>query len=75
MTRLARLMPLGRLTWFWFEDGRRELVNPDGPPTGRQLEKLNKIGCLAVVEVGQVEPITKAQAAYAIDVAMTERAA
>lgn len=46
----------------------RELIEPAGQPTGRQLLKLNRLGGLALVEPGQVEPIQKGTAAAAIDV-------
>lgn len=45
----------------------RELRNPDGPPTGRQLLRLNHEGQLNLADPGQVMPITKAEAAAALD--------
>jgi hypothetical protein len=67
MSRLVRLMQLGRNTRFVHEDEVRELVEPDGRPTGRQLMKLNALGYVAVVEPGQVEPLTKGGAAWLLD--------
>jgi hypothetical protein len=44
----------------------RELTDPEGPATPRQLRKLNASGCLVVVEPGTGKPITKGEAAYAV---------
>ena len=40
MTRLARLLELGFRTAFVYNGELRELREPTGPPTGRQLLKL-----------------------------------
>lgn len=56
-----------RITGFAFDFDWRELKDPDGPPTLRQLARLNYLGCLELVPAGVAEPITKAQAAAAID--------
>ena len=57
------------VTAYFHESGEiRELIEPDGHPTGRQLLKLNRLGALALVEPGQGEPIQKGTAAAAIDV-------
>jgi hypothetical protein len=52
---------------FWHDGEVRRLIAPDGEPTGRQLLALNRIGALAPTLPGQVEPLTKAQAAWLID--------
>ena len=65
MIRLLRFHPI---THFQFEGHVRALKEPDGPPTLRQLARLNYLGALVIVEPGQVAPITKAQAAGALDV-------
>ena len=49
----------------------RELVEPDGPPTWRQLLRLNALGLLELIPPGQGAPLTKAEAAAAIDDAET----
>ena len=51
----------------------REIADPHGKPTPRQFGALNRAGALAIVEPGQVEPITRGEAAGAID-ALTRRA-
>jgi hypothetical protein len=56
------------MTSFVFEGEVRELKDPDGPPTTRQLARLNYLGGLAIVEPGQIDPISKGQAAGALDV-------
>jgi hypothetical protein len=43
------------------------LKDPDGPPTARQLLKLNAMGALELVPAGKAVPILKAEAAAAID--------
>ena len=63
--RLLRFAPIRS---FVFEGQVRELKEPDGPPTARQLLRLNALGALAVVEPGQLGPITKGEAAGALDV-------
>jgi hypothetical protein len=50
----------------------RELRDPDGPPTGRQLQRLNQAGALVVVEPGTAEPLTKAEAAWAVDLCVQD---
>lgn len=64
MIRPLRFAPIRR---FVFEGHVRELKEPDGPPTLRQLARLNYHGALAIIEPGQLRPITKAQAAGALD--------
>ena len=44
----------------------RELADPDGPASGRQLRRLNALGRLQLVAPGEAEPLTKAEAAAAI---------
>jgi hypothetical protein len=44
----------------------RELKDPEGPASPRQLRRLNETGCLVVVEPGQAIPIRKGEAAYAV---------
>jgi hypothetical protein len=44
----------------------RELKDPEGPATPRQLRRLNDMGCLVIVEPGQATPIRKGEAAYAV---------
>jgi hypothetical protein len=55
-----------RIVGFLFGDEWRELVEPDGEPTARQLLALNAAGCLELVWPGRAEPITKGEAAWAI---------
>jgi hypothetical protein len=62
-----------RLTGFVVDWQWRELRDPDGPPTGRQLERLNRAGMLELVQPGEAQPITKGEAAAAIDDAGDER--
>ena len=62
-----RLLARGFLESFEVDGKVRVLNEPEGPATGRQLRRLNELGVLAVVEPGQVEPLTKGAAAYAID--------
>ena len=45
----------------------RELRDPDGPATPRQLARLNREGRLELVARGEAEVISKGQAAFAID--------
>ena len=65
MIRLLRFTPIRS---FIFEGHLRNLKEPDGPPTPRQLARLNYHGALVIVEPGQVDPITKSTAAGALDV-------
>jgi hypothetical protein len=65
----ARLLPLHELRSF--VDRRtgevRELTDPDGAPTGRQLLALWHVGTLAIVHPdGERHVFTRAQAAGAI---------
>ena len=70
-----RLLKAGYVTSYRHQSGDvRELIEPAGLATHRQLHLLNRRGLLAVVEPGQAVPLTKAEAAYAID-ATTEAAA
>ena len=54
------------LDGFWREGEWRDLADPDGPPTGRQLLRLNRLGMLELVVPGSAQPLTKAEAAAAI---------
>ena len=45
----------------------RELIDPDGPATTRQLHRLDREGRLELVGPGKATPLTKAEAAAAID--------
>jgi hypothetical protein len=74
MSRLVRLLELGFNTAFVFDGERRELSEPDGLPTGRQLMKLNALGLLAAVEPRQ-KPLTKGEAAWLLDEALKDEAA
>ena len=64
-----KLLPRLRITHF--VDGRsgewRAIADPDAPATPQQLARLNRAGMLALVEPGSVEPLTKGEAAWAID--------
>lgn len=51
---------------------RRELIEPEGPPSPRQLAYLNRLGMLELTLPGHATPITKGEAAYAIRVALGE---
>lgn len=62
--RLLRFAPVYA---FAVDGDRRELVDPDGPPTARQLELLNRAGAIALVEPGQLEPLTASDASGAIE--------
>jgi hypothetical protein len=65
----AGMNPLRLEFWTSFSgpDGEpRELKDPEGPATPRQLRRLNETGCLVVVEPGQATPIRKGEAAYAV---------
>jgi hypothetical protein len=54
-------------TSFTTRDGElRELTDPEGPATPRQLRRLNDTGCLVVVEPGHAIPIRKGEAAFAV---------
>jgi hypothetical protein len=75
MSCLARLLELGFNTRFVFGNEVRELVEPSGPATPRQLARLNRLGLLAVVEPGQVEPLTKGEAAWLLDRALADEVA
>jgi hypothetical protein len=55
----------GFVAWRSFE--WRELVDPDGPATPRQLARLNRAGALELVAPGRATPITKGEAAAAIN--------
>jgi hypothetical protein len=63
----ARRLAFTTITEFVFAGQTRKLLNPGGPPTGRQLLRLNSLGALAVIEPGRVPPLTKGQAAGALD--------
>jgi hypothetical protein len=58
---------------FVFAGELRELRDPDGIPSARQLLKLNALGALLLVEpCREVRPITKGDAAGALDVLLPE---
>ena len=59
---------------FPFGDGWRTLSDPLGLPTARQLLKLNRLGLLGL-RAAPDEPVSKLDAALAIDRARRERAA
>jgi hypothetical protein len=63
----VRPLPLQFWTEFRTSSGEvRELKDPEGPATPRQLRRLNDTGCLIVVEPGQAIPIRKGEAAFAV---------
>jgi hypothetical protein len=65
-----KAMPLQFWTEFRTQSGElRELNDPEGPATPRQLRRLNETGCLVVVEPGTATPIVKGEACYAVSVA------
>ena len=51
----------------WKNGVWRGLFEPDGQPTGRQLLKFNALGLVDLTEHRVDHPITKGEAAYAID--------
>jgi hypothetical protein len=61
------MIPRPSIEGFWIDGEWRELVNPGGPPTWRQLVKLNAAGRLELVRPGTAEPITKGECAAALD--------
>lgn len=63
-----RLLHFTPITSFIFAGHARTLKEPAGPPTPRQLARLNHLGALAIIEPGQLDRITKGQAAGALDV-------
>ncbi len=71
---LRPLRKLEPLTEFRWGDSWRELRDPDDHPTAKQLLKLNGLGCLAVVEPGQVQPLSKGEAAAALAFLLTGEA-
>jgi hypothetical protein len=68
----VRLLELGRITSFSFNGEVRELVDPDGLATARQLLKLNRLGLLAAVDPAQA-PLSKSEAAWLIDQAVKDK--
>jgi hypothetical protein len=50
------------------------LADADGEPTPRQLRRLNRSGQLELVSAGAAKPVTKGEAAAAIDTARDRRA-
>jgi hypothetical protein len=62
---------MGRRRITGFVDARSgewcDLREPDGPPSARQLWRLNQLGMLELVPPGQAAPLTKGEAAAAID--------
>jgi hypothetical protein len=69
---IRRFRELAPLSSFRFAGEVRELKEPEGPPTARQLLKLNGLGVLCLVEPGQVEPLTKGLAAAVLDALLEE---
>ena len=68
-----RALALELWTSFVTRDGEvRELKNPEGSATPRQLRRLNDAGALVVVEPGQAQPIRMGEAAYAVSL-LSER--
>ena len=65
--RTSRLEPLGRIESFEIDGELRQLAEPDGPPTGRQLLALWGDGMLAIVRPDPRNEFTKAEAAWAIN--------
>jgi hypothetical protein len=65
---------MARPTLYAFFDERTgrwsTIVDPDGEPTPRQLARLNRAGCLELVQPGAARPVTKGEAAAAIDAAL-----
>jgi hypothetical protein len=61
------MIPRPSVAGFWSNGTWCELREPDGPPTGRQLLKLNRLGLLELAELPVDHPITKGEAAHAID--------
>ena len=64
--------PLRLEFWTSFSgpDGEpRELKDPEGPATPRQLRRLNAAGALVVVEPGSAQPLRVGEAAFAVSVA------
>ena len=61
------------VTGFYTESGEwRELVDPDGEATYRQLAALNRLGCLAIIVPGHAAVITKGVAAGVLSDAKQE---
>jgi hypothetical protein len=61
------------MTEFVAADGTiRQLKEPHGPATSAQLARLNRLGMLELVGPGEAQPLSKGEAAAAID---EERAA
>jgi len=58
---------------FYVDGQRRELQEPDGPPTKRQLLWLAKRGYIEIVDE-PVRPLTKGECASAIDRVRDEHA-
>jgi hypothetical protein len=56
------------ITEFVAADGTvRQLKEPHGPATSAQLARLNRPGMLGLVRPGEAQPLTKGEAAAAID--------
>jgi len=63
--RLLRPTPVDS---FIDKQGVRRILNAPGEPaTPRQLRLLNDMGCLALIEPEQLQPIAKGEAAAALD--------
>ena len=70
MIRRLRYSPIRT---FIFAGEVRELRDPDGSPSARQLLRLNRLGALLLVEAcDEVQPITKGDAAGALDALLPE---
>jgi hypothetical protein len=62
-------LPLRRVTGFWAKNGEwRDLQDPDGPPTPRQLLALWHAGALVITRTPDpCNQFAKSEAAWAID--------
>ena len=64
-----RMLALEFWTSYVTPDGEtRQFKDPESPATYRQLSKLNRAGCLVIVEPGDAPPINKGEAAIAVSV-------
>lgn len=62
-----RILALELWTSFTTPNGElRELKDPEGPATPRQLRRLNEAGALVVVTPGEAKRIRKGEAAHAV---------
>jgi hypothetical protein len=72
-SQALRRLVVRPISCFTFEGERRVLREPEGTATHRQLVRLSALGLLALVEPGQVDPVTKGEAAAALDVLLREQ--